>query len=164
MLLESAKDDRADFRIEVAKLQRAATKAMWEIRRKWERQQDLSRAEWIFQQRKDFRWSALPPIVPMTSWTQVSLSQAQLGMQAAWVFGSKSQHPDQVRLFNGQRGKPANQVYANGVKIAVGRGIAEAGGYAEEIACPGVQMASPSAAKPILRLAHGVQIGLQESL
>jgi len=48
MLLESAKDDRLDFRLEVAELQRAATKSMWEIRCKWEHQQDLSRAEWIF--------------------------------------------------------------------------------------------------------------------
>jgi hypothetical protein len=48
MLLESAKDDRLDFRLEVAELQRAATKSMWEIRRKWEHKQDLSRAEWIF--------------------------------------------------------------------------------------------------------------------
>lgn len=48
MLLESAKDDRLDFRLEVAELQRSATKSMWEIRRKWERKQDLSRAEWIF--------------------------------------------------------------------------------------------------------------------
>src|SRR5579863_2218344 len=47
-LLESAKDDRLDFRLEVADLQRAATQSMWEIRRKWEQKHDLSRAEWIF--------------------------------------------------------------------------------------------------------------------
>ena len=48
ILLESARDDRLDFRLEVAELQRTATKSMWEIRRKWEQKQDLSRAEWIF--------------------------------------------------------------------------------------------------------------------
>jgi len=47
-LLESAKDDRLDFRLEVADLQRAPTQSMWEIRRKWEQKHDLSRAEWIF--------------------------------------------------------------------------------------------------------------------
>ena len=48
ILLESAKDDRLDFRLEVAELQQSATKSMWGIRRKWEQKQDLSRAEWIF--------------------------------------------------------------------------------------------------------------------
>lgn len=48
ILLESAKDDRLDFRLEVAELQQSATKSMWKIRRKWEQKQDLSRAEWIF--------------------------------------------------------------------------------------------------------------------
>lgn len=47
-LLESAKDDRLDFRLEVADLQRNPTQALWEIRRKWENKHDLSRAEWIF--------------------------------------------------------------------------------------------------------------------
>jgi len=47
-LLESAKDDRLDFRLEVADLQQSATQSMWEIRRKWENKHDLSRAEWIF--------------------------------------------------------------------------------------------------------------------
>lgn len=48
ILLESAKDDRLDFRLEVAELQGSATRSMWEIRRKWAQKQDLSRAEWIF--------------------------------------------------------------------------------------------------------------------
>lgn len=48
ILLESAKDDRLDFRLEVAELQQRATEAMWEIRRKWAQEQDLSRAEWLF--------------------------------------------------------------------------------------------------------------------
>src|SRR5436309_11949545 len=48
ILLESAKDDRLDFRLEVAELQQRATEAMWEIRRKWTQEQDLSRAEWLF--------------------------------------------------------------------------------------------------------------------
>jgi hypothetical protein len=47
ILLESAKDDRLDFRLEVAELQRSPTEAMWEVRRKWGQKQDLSRAEWI---------------------------------------------------------------------------------------------------------------------
>ncbi len=48
ILLESAKDDRLDFRLEVAELQRSATAALWEIRRKWDQKRDLSRAEWTF--------------------------------------------------------------------------------------------------------------------
>src|SRR5438309_10680871 len=48
MLLESAKDDRLDFRLEVADLQKDATESMANIRTKWKRHQGLSRAEWIF--------------------------------------------------------------------------------------------------------------------
>ncbi len=48
ILLESAKDDRLDFRLEVAELQQSPTNALWAIRRKWEQKHDLSRAEWIF--------------------------------------------------------------------------------------------------------------------
>jgi hypothetical protein len=48
MLLESAKDDRLDYRLEMADLQRDATDAMANIRTKWKRQQGVSRAEWIF--------------------------------------------------------------------------------------------------------------------
>jgi hypothetical protein len=48
ILLESAKDDRLDFRLEVADLQQSATESLVAIRRKWDAQQDLSRAEWIF--------------------------------------------------------------------------------------------------------------------
>jgi len=48
ILLESAKKDRLDFRMEVAQLQESATESLWAIRRKWEQKQDLSRAEWIF--------------------------------------------------------------------------------------------------------------------
>ena len=48
ILLESAKDDRLDFRLEAAELQRTATGSLWSIRRKWDQKQDLSRAEWIF--------------------------------------------------------------------------------------------------------------------
>jgi len=48
ILLESAKDDRLDFRLEAADLQRSATASLWSIRRKWDQKQDLSRAEWIF--------------------------------------------------------------------------------------------------------------------
>lgn len=46
VLLESAKEDRLDFRLEVADLQKAATDALCAIRQKWEMKQALSRAEW----------------------------------------------------------------------------------------------------------------------
>src|ERR1035438_887270 len=48
ILLESAKDDRLDYRLEVADLQQSATESLWAIRKKWESKQALSRAEWIF--------------------------------------------------------------------------------------------------------------------
>ncbi|MBN1567412.1 MAG: hypothetical protein JXA73_06170 [Acidobacteria bacterium] len=48
ILLESAKDDRLDFRLEAAKLQHSSTESLWNIRRKWDQKRDLSRAEWIF--------------------------------------------------------------------------------------------------------------------
>jgi hypothetical protein len=48
ILLESAKDDRLDYRLEVADLQQSPTEALSAIRRKWDAKQDLSRAEWIF--------------------------------------------------------------------------------------------------------------------
>jgi len=48
ILLESAKDDRLDFRLEVAELQQDPTDSLWAIRKKWEMKQALSRAEWIF--------------------------------------------------------------------------------------------------------------------
>ena len=47
ILLESARNDRLDFRFEVADLQQDPTHALWAIRKKWEKQQALSRAEWI---------------------------------------------------------------------------------------------------------------------
>jgi hypothetical protein len=47
-LLESAKDDRLDSRLEAADLQNASAVSLWDIRRKWEQKHDLSRAEWIF--------------------------------------------------------------------------------------------------------------------
>ena len=46
--LSRPRDDRLDFRLEAVQLQRTATESMWNIRRKWEEKQDLSRAEWIF--------------------------------------------------------------------------------------------------------------------
>jgi hypothetical protein len=48
ILLESAKDDRLDFRLEAAELQRTSAESLWSIRRKWDQKQDLSRAEWVF--------------------------------------------------------------------------------------------------------------------
>jgi hypothetical protein len=46
-LLESAKDDRSEFRLEAAGLMLAPTESLCRIRRKWEYKQALSRAEWI---------------------------------------------------------------------------------------------------------------------
>ena len=48
MLLESAKDDRLDFRLEVAGLQQDPTASLVAIRRKSEVQHALARAEWVF--------------------------------------------------------------------------------------------------------------------
>ena len=48
MLLESAKDDRLDHRLEVADLQQSTAESLWNIRRKWEQTQGLSHAEWLF--------------------------------------------------------------------------------------------------------------------
>ena len=48
ILLESAKDDRLDFRLDVAKLQETPTESLAAIRIKWQQRQFLSRAEWIF--------------------------------------------------------------------------------------------------------------------
>jgi len=45
-LLESAKEDRLDLRLEVADLQKSPTDALCAIRHKWEMKQALSRAEW----------------------------------------------------------------------------------------------------------------------
>jgi hypothetical protein len=48
ILLESAKDDGLDYRLEVAELGQKPTEAMVGIRKKWELGQPRSRAEWIF--------------------------------------------------------------------------------------------------------------------
>jgi hypothetical protein len=48
ILLESAKDDRLDVRLQVADLGRKPTESLVEIRKKWEAGQPRSRAEWIF--------------------------------------------------------------------------------------------------------------------
>src|ERR1019366_4195919 len=45
-LLEPAKEDRLDFRLEVADLQKSPTEALCAIRHKREMKQALSRAEW----------------------------------------------------------------------------------------------------------------------
>jgi hypothetical protein len=47
ILLESAITDRSDSRFEVADLQGDPTGSLWDIRKKWEKRQALSRAEWI---------------------------------------------------------------------------------------------------------------------
>lgn len=48
ILLESAKDDRLDDRLEVAALGRKPTESLVALRKKWEIGQSWSRAEWIF--------------------------------------------------------------------------------------------------------------------
>jgi hypothetical protein len=48
ILLESAKDERLDFRLEVADLQQAPTESLVALRKKWRQGQAWSRAEWIF--------------------------------------------------------------------------------------------------------------------
>jgi hypothetical protein len=49
ILLESAKDEGLDFRLEVAQLQQAPTESLVALRKKWQQgQQAWSRAEWIF--------------------------------------------------------------------------------------------------------------------
>src|SRR5215831_16685710 len=48
ILLESAKEDRLDFRLEVADLQQDPTTSLVGIRRKWQGKQPLSRSEWVF--------------------------------------------------------------------------------------------------------------------
>jgi hypothetical protein len=48
ILLESAKDDGLDYRLEVAELGQMPTEALVAIRKKWDVGQPRSRAEWIF--------------------------------------------------------------------------------------------------------------------
>src|SRR6516165_8890791 len=48
ILLESAKEDRLDFRLEVADLQQEPTASLVGIRRKWQGKQPLARSEWVF--------------------------------------------------------------------------------------------------------------------
>ena len=47
MLLESARNDHLDHRLEVAEIQQSATEALCNIRRKWEQSHGLSQAEWV---------------------------------------------------------------------------------------------------------------------
>ena len=48
LLLESARQDRLDFRLEAAEVRQSPTSSLLHIRRKWEQKQALSRAEWVF--------------------------------------------------------------------------------------------------------------------
>ncbi len=48
LLLESARRDRLDFRLEAAELQQSPTSSLLHVRQKWEQEQALSRAEWVF--------------------------------------------------------------------------------------------------------------------
>lgn len=47
LLLESAKQDRLDFRLEAAELQQSPTASLLQVRKKWEQQHPMSRAEWV---------------------------------------------------------------------------------------------------------------------
>src|SRR5580658_8641357 len=47
MLLESARNDHLDHRLEVAEIQQSATETLCNIRRKWEQNRGLSQAEWV---------------------------------------------------------------------------------------------------------------------
>jgi hypothetical protein len=48
ILLESAKEGRLDFRLEVADLQQDPTASLVAIRRKWELKEAMARSEWVF--------------------------------------------------------------------------------------------------------------------
>jgi hypothetical protein len=48
MLLESAKDDRLDHRLEAANLRRNTAESLWNIRQTWEQQRGLLHSEWLF--------------------------------------------------------------------------------------------------------------------
>jgi hypothetical protein len=67
ILLESAKGDRLDFRLEVADLQQDPTASLVGIRRKWQGKQPLARSEWVFLSQyiqvatEDLIESAAPP-------------------------------------------------------------------------------------------------------
>lgn len=67
MLLESAREDRLDFRLEVAELQQDPTASLVAIRRKWQSRQPLTRSEWVFLGQyvqiaaEDLKENAAPP-------------------------------------------------------------------------------------------------------
>jgi hypothetical protein len=70
ILLESAKDDRLDFRLEVAELQHHPTASLVEVRRKWQGKQPLTRSEWVFVTQciqiatENLNKNAVPPPAP----------------------------------------------------------------------------------------------------
>ena len=70
ILLESAKEDRLDFRLEVADLQQDPTASLLGIRRKWQGKQPLARSEWVFLSQyiqvatEDLAQNAAPPPAP----------------------------------------------------------------------------------------------------
>ena len=70
MMLESAKEDRLDFRLEVADLHQDPTAALVAVRRKWQGKQPLARSEWVFLSHyvqiatEELRHNAVPPPAP----------------------------------------------------------------------------------------------------
>jgi hypothetical protein len=70
ILLESAKEDRLDFRLEVAELQQDPTASLVAIRRKWQGKQPLTRSEWVFLTQyiqiatENLNQNAVPPPAP----------------------------------------------------------------------------------------------------
>ena len=83
ILLESAKEDRLDFRLEVADLQQDPTASLLGIRRKWQGKQPLARSEWVFLSQyiqvgtEDLTQNAAPPPAPAF----ISLLQAFLAVR-----------------------------------------------------------------------------------
>ncbi len=70
MLLESAKEDLLDFRLQVADLQGDPTASLVSLRRKWQGEQPLTRPEWVFLGQyiqvatEDLKENAVPPPAP----------------------------------------------------------------------------------------------------
>lgn len=84
MLLESAKDDRLDFRLEVAELQQDPTASLIAVRRKWQGGQPMTRSEWVFVGQyieiatEDLKENTVPP--PMHSF--VAILEALLAVRS----------------------------------------------------------------------------------
>lgn len=111
MLLESAKEDRLDFRLEVADLQRDPTASLVAIRRKWDGKQPLTRSEWVFLSQyiqiatEDLTEHAIPPPAP----SFISLLEAFLA----------------VRSLRTERGAGLDRYYLGNLGVPEGGGLNE---------------------------------------